>query len=207
MTSTAEIARPTIVVSRSAPHYFTARLLGTLGMIGAPFFLILTICFALLGRSLEQPDRLMGAMFLVYMLGWVSSAAGMRRLRAGGDGLLGRAVLAVQWIGQMLALAWAVMLIVSPSGWQETRAFAILDASWPGSHAYMLLVGITTAVAGVWAGWRRWVPLACGLVVPVSGLVAQIAPGRNAWVFAAWTAVTWSLLGYAVRTGGGTSRR
>jgi hypothetical protein len=65
----------------------------------------------------------------------------------------------------------------------------------------MLVVGVAVLRARVLAGWRRWTPLACGLVLPLA-LVAAAAGGRAAmgWVFLPGTAATFAALAVAAAT-------
>ena len=67
---------------------------------------------------------------------------------------------------------------------------------------WMLVVGVSVIAAKRLWGWRRYVPLMCGLCLPI-GAVAMIAFGDAVGGFAgfALTAVLWTLLGYTVRGG------
>ena len=57
-------------------------------------------------------------------------------------------------------------------------------------------------------GWARFVPLACGLWLPV-GIAASVVAGATAGVIIGGlhVAIGWLLLGYAVRNGAGVTPR
>jgi hypothetical protein len=65
----------------------------------------------------------------------------------------------------------------------------------------MLVVGAAVLRARVWAGWRRWTPLACGVALPLAFLVMALF-GRAAFMtaFPFVTAATFFALGLAVAT-------
>ncbi len=75
-----------------------------------------------------------------------------------------------------------------------------MDAAWPLSMLWILVVGITVVIAGWTAGWRRFVPLLCGLWFPLGG-VAMVAFGDESGVVGfGLAAVFWFLLGHVARS-------
>lgn len=63
----------------------------------------------------------------------------------------------------------------------------------------LLLAGIATMRAGHWCGWRRWMPLLCGLytflvLIPALALSPD---GYNAWALVGWQ-IPFALLGLAL---------
>jgi hypothetical protein len=76
------------------------------------------------------------------------------------------------------------------------------DAAWPFSMLFMVVIGAVVASKKGWHGWRRWIPLTCGLGLPLMMLTMFVA-GRHAasMLFGFYTAIAWALLGYAVYSG------
>ena len=170
------------------------RTLGTIAMICAPALLV----EALLTGGEERP-LVIGLASIVFMAGWICSNTVMRRTRAAGTGRWGRAVLLVQLFGLVLACLFGFFEATGLLG-RDDLAFNVTDAAWPLSMAWMLVVGITVVVAKRMSGWRRFVPLLCGLWFPL-GMVAMVALGDESGVFGfGLAAVFWVLLGHVART-------
>src|SRR3712207_317877 len=81
------------------------RLLGTLGMVASPMMAVEGLLLPSLPPS--ERDFWMGVCSLIYVLGWLCSAVGLRRLRATGDGAVARGVTYAQMTGLGLATLWA----------------------------------------------------------------------------------------------------
>ncbi|GAB3490372.1 hypothetical protein GCM10027341_02030 [Spirosoma knui] len=183
------------------------RTLGTTGLICAPFMMISMLL-------MEQFPDLKKTAFdglsgLVFMLPWMGSLVGLLRLNAAGNSLFGRWIIPANLITLTLANCWNVYNAVEP--WAGTPLFWFLDAFWPISMLTMLLVGITVARAGVLQGWRRYVPLAVGLWLPVTALAGKlteliVSPGAAGGTLIAMSisgiygTVCWGLMAYLVRT-------
>lgn len=166
--------------------------LGTIGVICAPALFV----GGLLAAGTEDP-LIMGIASMVFMLGWICSNTAMRRLRATGTSLWGRAVLGIQLVG--LVLAFLFGLFEATGLFEGTVVFAVTDAAWPLSMLWMLVVGVTAITAGRFAGWRRFVMVLCPfwLLVAIVGSIALGPAGEH--VGAGFSAVMWILLGLAVR--------
>jgi hypothetical protein len=170
------------------------RVLGVLGMLGAPAFLFMS--------SPPAPTDLRANLLMsAYLVGWACSAVGMRRLRATGRGRGALAIFVIQMLGLALAFCQQPQdqLGRRPLG---DAFYSACNIAWPLSHLFMLVVFAAVWRAGVWTGWRRWTPLACGLALPLmfaaAAAAAQVAPPGA--VFAAATAVSFLALGLAVST-------
>jgi hypothetical protein len=175
------------------------RLLGTLGMLGSPMLLIEGVYrhFADLDRF--QDDRVVGILSIIYILGFMASALGIRRVRATGRTHWSEAVFAIQMAGLLLALVWAIGGAFSVD--LGSTVGTMTDLAWPFSHLFMLVVAGFILKAGVWRGWKRLPPFLCGLALP--GFFIGVAFGQrdaSGWFFTVTTAVGFLLLGYAVRT-------
>ena len=181
----------------------TTQLLGTLGIVGAPLLFIENALFGFGAQESAGPFALLG---MLYMLGWLCSIVGLWRLSATGAGIIGKAILAIMMVGLALAAVNNLILATSPAPDRESLLFIVTDLAWPLSHLYMLVVGIAVAVARRLAGWRRWMPLLCGLAFPFT-LIAQTLLGLMglnlaAEYYAIIPAALLLLLGYAVRSAG-----
>jgi hypothetical protein len=176
----------------------TNRSLGTLGMLASPMMLAEMLIF---GFRQHGSNRVIGVLGVIYIVGWICSAVGMRRSRVTGDNALSKGVFALQLLGLLLALLWSLQEIIY-SGSDTSGVFhRVTDAAWPLSHLLMLPVGILTLRAGVWEGWRRFAPLLVGLALPVAIAAALVAGQAGMGIaFAGMTTAGFLALGYAVRT-------
>ncbi len=174
----------------------TPRLLGTIGMIGAPMLFL----SGLLYNLGDSPAALMASVLgMLYLVGWGASAAGMRRLRVTGAGALGKTIFVVQLIGLSLALIFNALEIARAN--PDTVFFRVTDLAWPVSHVFMLVVGAIVLATRVWRGWRSATPILCGLALPIFFAARPLLGGEvGGFIFGFLTMVTFMLLGYAVRT-------
>jgi hypothetical protein len=171
------------------------RTLGNIAMICAPALLV----EALLTGGGERP-LVIGLASMVFMAGWICSNTVMRRTRAAGTGGWGRAVLLVQLVGLVLACLFGFFEATGLLG-RDDLAFNVMDAAWPLSMLWMLVVGVTVVFAGRMPGWRRFAPLLCGLWLPLGIPLQAVLGGQTGSIMFGVSAVFWVLLGYAVRGG------
>jgi hypothetical protein len=167
--------------------------LGLVGMLGAP---------AMLSLTWSQPaktDLVANLLMLAYLGAWACSAVGVRRLRATGRGRGAGVLFAIQLCA--LALA-ACQLVQDQSGRRPLGDgfYLASDIAWPFSHVFMLVIFAAVWRARVWTGWRRWTPLACGLVLPLMFAAAAAGVPNPRVVFGVGTAMSFFALGLAVRT-------
>lgn len=176
------------------------RTLAAIAMVCAPALLADVV----ITGGLYSPP-VIGLASMVFMAGWICSNTVMRRRRAAGTGLWGRAVLLVQLATLTLAFLFGLVEATGLLG-SGSLAFKALDVSWPLSMLWMLVVGGAVIAAGRLPGWRRFVPVLC---VPLwlAGMTlgtlllpepAGIAVGQGVG------AVMWGLLGLAVHSPDGS---
>jgi hypothetical protein len=170
------------------------RLLGTIGMVCAPMLFLAGFLYALGNGTAALLASVLG---MLYLVGWAASAGGMRQLRVAGR--LSGAVFAVQLTGLFLALVFNALEMMSAN--PDTLLSRVTDMAWPVSHLFMLVVGALVLIGRVWKGWRKWTPLWCGLALPIFFAARPLLGGEiSGFLFGVMTAVTFTLLGYAVRT-------
>jgi hypothetical protein len=136
---------------------------------------------------------------LCFLVGWACAAIGLRRDRATGRGHAGGRLFALQLLLLGLAMLQQVQDLRLAVGERSGAFYGLTDAAWPLSMLLMLAVGAAVARAREWVGWRRWVPLACGLGLPVAAVAGALL-GRPAMtaLFGPWTLLAWLALGWAV---------
>ncbi len=122
-------------------------------------------------------------------------------MRATGNGTWGRAVLIIQLVGLILAFLFG---FVEATGLLDENdvVFNVLDAAWPLSMLWMLVVGITVIVARRLSGWQRFVPLLCPFWLPIALFLAAAFGEWAGLIGLAYAAVLWGLLGYIVLLSG-----
>jgi hypothetical protein len=169
------------------------RVLGLVGMLCAPA----TLQFV--WSPPAKTDLGANLLMLAYLSGWACSVVGMRRLRVTGSGGGARALFVVQLVALALAACQQVQdqLAQRPLG---DAFYLVSDLSWPFSHVFMLVIFVAVWRARVWTGWRRWTPLACGLVLPLTLAAAAAALPNPGLVFGLGTAGSFLMLGLAVCT-------
>ncbi|HEU4902893.1 MAG TPA: hypothetical protein VFT06_08875 [Flavisolibacter sp.] len=174
------------------------RTLGILGLIGAPFLLIDT---ANNGFTLNQSSGISGLLNFLYTTGWMCSLIALNRMGAFGEKRFGKILFWVQMACLLLADCWNIYEWIQPRA--ETTLYFILDAFWPIGNLCMLVSGITIAAQGVLKGWRRYVPLAVGLWLPL-GLVLWAIFSRTPGMLliaGIYSALAWSLMAIGIITG------
>lgn len=176
--------------------------LGILGMIGAPMMSVDWVYRLNTNTTGLQNDPVIGALGIVYILGWMCTAIGMRCLRVTGKGMGSAIVFTLQIIGLFLALVFSIQEATKLSPPRDSLLFQLTDAAWPLSHLFMLIVGGMAIKAKVWRGWKAALPFLppMGLIV---FLIGAALGQREAflWTFPVFTTIGFLLLGNAVRTG------
>lgn len=192
-----------LVLSASRRPLPGPRLLGTVGIIAAPMMLLVGLYYYFWQISNVKSTPMVGLLGIIYIAGWMCSAAGMRWLGVTGTGTLSTVAFVVQMIGLALAGAFSLQEMFR-FGFLEGSSFStITDAAWPLSHLFMLVIGGLVVNAGVWKGWRRAAPFVCGLALPpFFAAMAAGVPAVGFVLFPVLTAIGFSMLGYAVRTSG-----
>ena len=186
-----------------APHrpIFGPRLLGTLGIIAAPMMAVLGLYYHFGQVPNDQSTPVVGVLGVIYIAGWMCTAAGMRWLGVTGTGTGSTVAFVAQMSGLALAAVFSLQEIFRFGFLEGSSLFNLTDAAWPLSHLFMLVVGGLVVKAGIWKGWRRLAPFVCGLALPTFFISMAIGvPAVGFVLFPVLTAIGFSLLGYAVRT-------
>lgn len=171
--------------------------LGVIGMICSPMLIFAAFFFAGNGQASPHPF-LAGLGGVLYMLGAMASATGMRNLRVTGSGAGAKILYVVQMIGLALAMTFDVLENAAPH-LRDTAIYFITDMAYPFSHTLMLIVGIAIIRAGIWKGWRRIPAFLVGAALPAFIILSAIF-GREAVpsVFPVFVTIGFFLLGLAV---------
>lgn len=186
--------------NQPSTNTITPRLLGTVGMIGAPFLMLESVSHYFLNITGSSP--LGGFLELFYLGGWISSVIGLGMLQATSRGKAGKTILGLQLLGLTLAAIFSLFNIFLPDLNPDSVIFQITDLAWPLSHTFMLVVGSAALITKRLSGWTRFAPLACGLAVPLLMAVMMIGGEQVALLFfGPYTWVMFTLLGYTVRNG------
>jgi hypothetical protein len=178
------------------------RILGTIGMSGAPF---LGIDFFLngggFGGAPYEHTSQTGLFCLIYMTAWMCSIWGLLKVGASGPGR-GRNVLIAQLLFLSIANISNVYEILSPETASTSIFYNLMDSFWPISNLFMLATGITILRARILQSPHRFVPLIVGLWIPFAILMYFIIGEMNKThhvVVGCYSAVAWTLMGYVVR--------
>lgn len=169
--------------------------LGTLTILLSPTLALASLASKSNGQWDTKTSAFLGLAFLV---GWICAALGLRRARATGYGRVAQGVFALQLVLLTLAACQQVMDLLP--GPHNPTFYQIADLSWPASMVCMLVVGSLVLQARVWTDWRRWVPILCGITLPIFFLLVALGYRKaGADMFEAYSFVMWALLGLAVR--------
>jgi hypothetical protein len=150
------------------------RLLGTLGMFGAPMLFLQVAVRILLGEPEKMNALFQGTTGILYIGGWIAVAVAMRGLRATGSNLTSRIV----FIIQMFALATAFILSVQELlGFDSSNGglfYNLTDIAYPLSHVLMLVVGVLVWRARVFKGLARIAPFGVALILPLFFIIGAV---------------------------------
>ncbi|HEX2532337.1 MAG TPA: hypothetical protein VHK69_01305 [Chitinophagaceae bacterium] len=174
------------------------KILGSLALAGAPFFLLSGYLQPYCSFLHEQ--QFYGAWGIVYLTGWMCSIRGLQRLQATGSGKWGRGLLWVLLGSLGLATLSNAVQLFDPGN--RSLLFIVLDAFWPVSNLLMGAAAITVAVAGRLNGWRRFVPLLAGAWLPVLVVCAAVfgRTGVTGTIAGVYSAIAWSVLALMIRS-------
>ena len=176
------------------------RILGLLGMIGAPMLLLFFI-FGNTdgGASKTLSERLWALTGVMYMAGWLCAAVGVRRLRATGDGTGAKIIFIIQITLLTFALVFSLMEVGGYNYQNGGIIFAAADAGYPLSHLFMNVVGIFVVRAKVWQGFPKFAPFLVGIALPVTLALMALGYVTAAGVlFGSLTTTGLGAIGYEV---------
>ena len=171
-------------------------------MLCAPGMLVDATIRRALGVSGDQVTPVTSVVGLIYIIGWVASMIGFRRLRLTGDGVSARVVFALQMIGLTLAATQQFMELSPPSSTRYPGIFGICDTAWPISHLFMLVVGGMVLAKARVQGPTRFAPLGCGLALPLTAVLAPLNHYAFVFGFGVITTLCFGLVGLTVYLAG-----
>ncbi len=157
------------------------RILGVIGMLGAPGLLVEECIRRACSIGDFEATTATSVAGLVYVIGWMASTIGLRRMRATGAGYVALAVFVIQMAGLFLAGAQQVIELSGSSGVRSSTFYRICDSAWPLSHLFMIVVGGMVIAGSRIKGPSRFAALACGLTLPLS--IALRALNHTASIF------------------------
>ena len=143
------------------------RLLGTLGMIGAPMLFLEMVVRSFMNEPEKLDTQFIGATGVFYMGGWIAVAIAMRRLRATGTSRASAVVFAIQITGLVLASLYSLHELFRMDYEQTKWIFTIIDIAYPFSHLFMFAVGVLVWRARVFDGLARIAPFGVALMLPL----------------------------------------
>jgi len=129
-----------------------------------------------------------GVLALVSAL-WVTAGTGPRRW--------GRAVLVVEAVLVVLAIGWTVPHLFEPNMVSDGFMVA-LDAAWPLSMLWLIVVGASVARAHRWPRDLRWAPLIASLWFPVSILALAAGEWPGLVISSVWLMATYVPMGLLI---------
>lgn len=179
---------------------FSVKLLGGIALIGAPMLLL---SFLLGATDSDKPktitDQLISITGVLYMIGWIAGAIGMRELRLIGQGIGSKVVFVVQVALLGMGLIFSVMETMGYSTVNGGLVFKITDVGYPLGHLWMIVVGITVLLAKTWSGPSKFAPLLVGVALPVSVLLGiRTGSGVGLILFGIMTMVGFGIIGFTL---------
>lgn len=129
-----------------------------------------------------------------FQLGILGLILALWATNATGEGRWGRAVLSVQTVLVLLAIGWTVPHLFEPN-MNDAGIIVALDAAWPLSMLWLIVVGATVARARRWPGRMRWAPLVASLWFPVTILASAAGEWASLVVSSLWLTATYAALG------------
>ena len=151
---------------------------------------------ALIAGPIKDGDnsRLELAGSFAFQLGLLCLIAALWQTNATGTSRWGRAVLSVQTVLVLLAVGWTVPHLFEPN-MNDEGIIVALDAAWPLSMLWLIVVGATVARAQRWPGALRWAPLLASLWFAVTILASAAGEWPALVVSSLWLTATYGALG------------
>lgn len=175
------------------------RALGLVAMLTAPAMTVEAARHGFERVANEQTDPLGALLYGLFALGWLASMFGLWQLRATGTGRWGRGLLGFTLLTISLAVLQSPLDLLPIS--TTNPLYLVTDLAWPLSMLLTLLVGFAVVVAKRMRSWKRFVPLYCGVSIPLA--LGFMALGVDLfallpYAFDLHTVTGWGLLGYVV---------
>jgi hypothetical protein len=176
--------------------HLNTRVLGIIGIIGAPWMFIDFINNGLYDHFLAT--SVSGIRNFMFMTGWVCSVIGLYKLEAMGTKRWQKAVIITQIIFLLLADCWSIFEMFAPES--PSPLFYALNFLWPVAGFFMVVTGVVILLAKRLRGWKRYVPLLAGFWFPETVTVYYFT--RNSWLSLVtsgiYSTIVFSLLGLSL---------
>ncbi len=170
------------------------RVLGIITMMCAPF---LFLDFVLNQITNEQLGTLL-VFDLIYMTGWMCGIVGLAMNKVNGRGIFWKLILTIQMLLLTLAQISNLLILFNPdvvSVWS-----ALSDTLWTVSNIFMIVIGLVAIKEKVLLGYKKFIPLAMGLWLPLTGLFINVFDSDIVMIAFAgpYSAIVWALFGLAI---------
>ncbi len=161
---------------------------------GALLQIVLGIPLASL-QAQDPPPTAIPVLNIISHLLLMAGVAGVARSGAAGQSRVGVVGLAVALLGLTVLVVAEVSWLAGLAATEVLYGIATL-----AMVLGLILAGVAVARAGRWAGWHRFILLACGLFIPLVLIPSFALPGLAMnYAIGLW-GVCWLLLGLALRS-------
>jgi hypothetical protein len=176
----------------------STRVLGIIGIIGAPWMFIDFINNGLYDRFL--PTSISGVRNFLFMTGWICSIVGLYKLEAMGTRRWQKIIMIIQIVCLCLADCWCIFEMFAPSS--PSKIFYMLNFLWPVAGFFMLITGIVILRAKKLKGWKRYIPLCAGFWFPQTVIIYYFTQNSllSLVLSGIYSAIVFSLLGFIIAT-------
>lgn len=178
--------------------FLNTRILGIIGIIGAPWMFIDYINNGLYEHFMPTSES--GFRNFVFTIGWLCSALGLYKLRAMGNKRWQKAIMLLELICLSLVVTWCFIEMVAPK-----TPFIVsfeFDFLWPFSAFFMTIAGVVILRAKKLKGWKRFMPLLVGFWLPLTLCIYYFTQNSllSFVISGIYSTVAFSLLGFGVAT-------
>jgi hypothetical protein len=173
-----------------------ARVLGIIGIMGAPWMFIDFINNGLYDRFLAT--SISGIRNFMFMTGWLCSVVGLYKLEAMGTKRWQKMIVIAQIIFLFLADCWSIFEMFAPDS--PSPIYYALNFLWPVAGFCMVITGTVILLAKKLRGWKRYVPLFAGLWFPETVLVYYISQNSILSLVTSgiYSTIVFSLMGFVL---------
>jgi len=174
----------------------TLKILGTIGIIGAPWMLIDFINNGLYDRFVMTSAS--GIRNLIFMTGWISSVIGLYKMHQQGITKGQKKIFIVQLVLLSLANIWNIAEIINPLS--TSQIVFLLNFSWPLGGLFMIVTGIAVIKANKMKGWKKYAALLTGFWFPQTLVMAwfNLESLTAIMLSGVYAAISFGLLGFSL---------
>jgi hypothetical protein len=178
------------------------RWLGTLSIIGGVAYFVMAIYSAIVRRPEDQFNLVGQSLGLIWALGAICGWLGFVLVRGTGNNVVVRFLSYVPIVGLAIVAMMGMLALVSGK--------AAMDLPITGFGLILELVGIVLVTIFALAtralpGWKKFTPLFVVLGIVVGGVIGGATSGA-VYGIPLCHGITYSILGYAVRTANASPR-